>query len=236
MNGGRTQVYTRTNSAGTVYHWGVGDPSLASDRQTGGWAYAILPYIEQQNLYDNVNYSVALTLYACPSRRDPVARVPVDDTDASYSGGGWAWGQIDYAANGLIIRNRPGTVHPADQAPGGGSQLTEGLSRIAEITDGTSTTILTGEKAMDPDRSDTGAWFWDEPFLLGGSYATARKGIDVLPDRPGIYYKQNWGAAHPSGAHFGFADGSVRVLRFGTPPPLMRTLLSPSGGEVGPES
>jgi prepilin-type processing-associated H-X9-DG protein len=176
---------------------------------------------------------VAVAIYACPSRREPGPRLASDDDEtASYSGGGWAWGQIDYAVNGQLIRNRPGTVHPIDPEPDRRSGTWRGLARMASITDGTSTTILTGEKAMDLARADTGWWFWDEPFLLGGSYATARRGTEVLPDRYGIAYQDNWGSAHRSAAHFGFADGSVRRLRHGTPPSVMRALLSPSGGEA----
>lgn len=226
------EVFTRTNPDNVVYHWGAPEPSLSVEKQTGGWAYAILPYVEQGSLYNQVNYPFAVELYACPSRRAAVALVPVDDDLAAYSGGGWSWGKIDYAVNGHLIRNRPGTVHPIDPEP----NPPRGPARIAAITDGTSGTILTGEKAMDPARATTGAWFWDEPFLLGGSYATARRGIDVLPDRFGIAYPDNWGSAHRSFAHFGFADGSVRRLNHGAPPWVMRALLSPAGGEAHPSS
>lgn len=225
------EVFTKTRGDGVVYHWGVPDPSLPPEKQTGGWAYAILPYIEQSSLYNNLNYEVAVALYQCPSRRSPEPQLPVDDGKATYSGGGWAWGKIDYAVNGQLIRNRPGSVHPIDPEPERRVNTYRGLARIASIRDGTSATILTGEKAMDLARVDTGAWYWDEPFLLGGSYATARRGIDVLPDLYGIAYHDNWGSAHTTIAHFGFADGSVRRIRHGAPPSLMRALLSPAGGE-----
>ena len=95
-----------------------------------------------------------MAIYACPSRRDPGPRLaPDDDEKASYSGGGWAWGQIDYAVNGQLIRNRPGTTHPLDNKPERRKDPRSGLARIANITDGASTTILTGEKAMDQARA-----------------------------------------------------------------------------------
>lgn len=232
--GGRVEVYTKTNQDKTIYHWGMGDPALAPEKQTGGWPYAILPYIEQRNLYNQVNIEVGLALYHCPSRRDPTPiEPPASDEIASYSGGGWAWGKIDYATNAHIIRNRPGTRHPNDPEPKPNQPAANAsLSRLAGIRDGTANTILLGEKSMDPERYDTGGWFWDEPFLLGGSYASSRGGIDVLPDRVGIFYKNNWGSAHASGVHFGMADGSARLIRFGATPPVMRALLTPSGQDV----
>lgn len=232
LTGQPVALYTKTKADGTVFHWGAPDPSLPPEKQTGGWPYAILPYIEQTSLYNEVNFQVGVAIYACPSRRGPEPRVPFEDDKATYGGGGWAWGQIDYAVNGQLIRNRPGTTHPIDPLPDRRANTQRGLARMASITDGTSYTILTGEKAMDLARATTGAWFWDEPFLLGGSYATARRGIDVLPDRFGIAYQDNWGSAHRAVAHFGIADGSVRGLRHATPPWAMRALLSPSGGEA----
>jgi prepilin-type N-terminal cleavage/methylation domain-containing protein/prepilin-type processing-associated H-X9-DG protein len=232
-SGQPVEVFTRTNADSVVYHWGAPDPSLSPDKQTGGWAYAILPYIEQTSLYNAVNYQHAVALYACPSRRPATVQYPADDDMASYSGGGWSWGKIDYAVNGQLIRNRPVSVHPADPESDSRQNTRRGLARMGSITDGTSNTILAGEKAMDLARATAGGWFWDEPFLLGGSYATARRGIDVLPDRFGIAYRDNWGSAHQSLAHFLFADGSVRRVEHGAPPWVMRAWLSPSGGEPG---
>ena len=162
VSGGHAEVYTRTNDDGVVYHWGVGDPTRPPETQTGGWAYAILPYIEQGNLYRDVDFETSLSLYHCPSRRVPRPQVPVDDDDASYSGGGWAWGKINYSANGRFLKNRPGYRHPADDRTSvpNGTRQPIGLARMADITDGASSTILTGEKAMDPNNADTGGWFW----------------------------------------------------------------------------
>jgi type II secretory pathway pseudopilin PulG len=45
-------------------------PGRGSDwRQPGGWAYTLLPYMEQQATFDNPNPSAIVPAYACPSRR-----------------------------------------------------------------------------------------------------------------------------------------------------------------------
>lgn len=210
-------VSTTVYAYGKTYTWGVGDPSLGPREQTGCWAYAILPYLEQDNLHKNPQWDRTVPSYICPSRRANIAMVANPDKYGSYEGGGWAWARIDYAANGRLIQRRPE------------------VQGTAQISDGTSTTILAGEKVMDPADYVSGTWWWDEPFFLGGPDALARLGTDVLQDRIGVDVLQNWGSAHPSAAQFLFADGSVRPLRFGAPYSTVLALLTPAGGEITDE-
>ena len=48
----------------------------------------------------------------------------------------------------------------------------------------------------------------------------------------GYSFRYNSGAAHPGGAHFLFADGSVRMIQFGTPAATVVALMTPNGGEL----
>jgi prepilin-type N-terminal cleavage/methylation domain-containing protein len=219
VDGKPTYVFTKDRVLPTPFYWGVGDPARGPRDQTGSWAYAILPFLEQQNMYAHRDWTVPMQLYNCPSRRQPLAQVPVDDARGIYNGGGWPWGKIDYAANHRVIPPRPRCLS------------------VNALTDGTSHTILAGEKAMDADYYATGTWYWDEPFFLGGSDSTSRKGTGLLRDAPGaaLAARENWGSAHPAGAQFLFADGSTRLLPYGTPSSVLLALLTPSGGEVVPE-
>jgi prepilin-type processing-associated H-X9-DG protein len=140
-----------------------------------------------------------------------------NDAYGEYSGGGWSWGKTDYAGNGMMIPNRP-VCWP-----------------LARITDGTSHTVLVGEKAMDPRNYDSGTWYWDEPFFLGGSGGTWRQGGRMFRDAVGIAFPGNWGSAHANGAQFLFADGSVRSLAFETARVLLNALMTPNGGEPVPD-
>ena len=105
---------------GYTVHWGVGDPKLGPNEQTGPWSFAILPYVEQQSMYEKRDWAAALALYACPARRTAAPQPVTDDDLGAYNGGGYAWGKTDYAANAILVQNRP-------QCP-----------RLQEITDGTS--------------------------------------------------------------------------------------------------
>lgn len=225
--GGWTYVYTVDAATGLVFYWGVGQPGLRPQEQTGSWAYALLPYIEQEGVYRQRSWGTALAVYFCPSRRLPFAKEAVDDEFGHYEGGGWVWGHLDYAGNVYVIPNRLRCV------------------RFGEITDGLSQTVLVGEKAMHPRDYQTGTWYWDEPYFVGGSGGTQRgplssqssEGVQVVRDDVGMEFafRWNWGAAHGLGAQFVFGDGSVRLLRYGLPAEVMRSLLTPAGGEAAVE-
>jgi prepilin-type N-terminal cleavage/methylation domain-containing protein len=217
-----TRVFTKSHSNGQTYYWGVGDPTLSPKKQAGSWLYAILPYVEQAQVFEKRSWTTPVVTYICPSRREARA-YPVASEDAygEYNGGGWAWGKTDYAANCLVI---------AGLVPQPPSSI-----RLTQLTDGTSNTILVGEKAFDPAVQAAPTWCWDEPFFLGGSGATARKGVAVLRDAVGNRFKDNWGSAHRAGAQFIMGDGSVRLLSFDLPAQAMSALLTPHGGEVVPD-
>jgi prepilin-type processing-associated H-X9-DG protein len=217
VSGGQTLVETIEKSNPQGFIWGVGVPNLRPQDQTGSWAYAILPYMEQENMYRQRDWQQPLPLYYCPSRRQPVAQEAFDDEYGTYLGGGWQWGKTDYAANALVIPNRPKCLS------------------IAGIRDGTAYTILVGEKAMDPKNYDTGTWYWDEPFFTGGNGGTQRDGSHVLRDTKDVDFVFNWGSAHPGGAQFLFADGSVRMIPYDTPQDTVKALLTPDGGEPAPD-
>jgi prepilin-type N-terminal cleavage/methylation domain-containing protein/prepilin-type processing-associated H-X9-DG protein len=214
IDGSFTPVYTLDSGQTVPFYWGVGQPGLRPQEQTGSWGYAILPFMEQEGAFQSRAWTVALHPYMCLSRRPAIAQEPVNDSYGTYEGGGWIWGKTDYACNARVMPNRPRCL---------------GLS---DLTDGTSVTILVGEKSVDPRNYATGTWYWDEPFFTGGSYGTSRRGVGVLRDQAGVMFRENWGSAHVSGANFAFADGSVRTISYSIQPIIMLSLLTPNGGEV----
>ena len=225
-NGQPTYVYVQDFASSITFYWGVGDPAQSAANQTGSWAYTILPFLDRGDIYQARAWTEAVQLYACPSRRPAVALPAVNDQYGNYGGGGWSWGKTDYAANALVIPNRPQCLNSN------------------QITDGLSNTILLGEKAMNPANYATGTWYWDEPFFVGGSGGTQRgfgdltknEGVQIVSDSStmGQSYLYNWGSPHASGAQFLFADGRVQQISFGTPPATVLAYLTPAGGEVVP--
>jgi prepilin-type N-terminal cleavage/methylation domain-containing protein len=229
--------------------WGWGDPTRPPNFQTGSHAFALLPYVEQDNVYQQQSYSTAVKIYYNPGRR---AAIPtnVPATDPIYPG--WSynsnglnpWGHTDYAANDQII-------FPGDASPGR-------TTRLTDITDGLSNTILIGEKALDTSAVAAGSWYWDEPIILGGAGGTARCGLGMYKDSPmlrnltadpqsGFSYPDdpssfcgggNWGAPWSSGVQFLFGDGSVHLVSYtqADPNPSFNTILwrliRPRDGQV----
>ena len=115
------------------------------------WAYKIMPFIEEQAMFDRFNYDVALPTFLDPGRPGTgLSSVPLTNPDV--------WGNVrssgpvtDFAANSMVIGNamiqagRCG-INPKWTGPPRGWVTFD--RQISDITDGTSKTVLLGEKAL----------------------------------------------------------------------------------------
>ncbi|MBY0229945.1 MAG: DUF1559 domain-containing protein [Gemmataceae bacterium] len=211
--------YPSTSLGGSlIYYWGVGRPDAPLHLQGGSWLYCILPQLEQEGTHRARDWTTPLKLLACPARGRALSQRPVDDKNGSYAGGGYAWAKTDYAGNAFVLPNRP-----------------NGTRSLVGITDGTSNTLLVGEKPLDPAAYASGSWYWDEPYFLGGSEGTIRFGTGLARDWPGVKYLNRWGSAHPASTNFAWADGSVRALAYSTAPSVVFAQMTPDGGEPATE-
>jgi prepilin-type N-terminal cleavage/methylation domain-containing protein len=217
-----------TNWGGGTSYWGLANPAASPKDQTGSWAYSILPYMDQDTIYNNSGAQGAgIPIYLCPSRgRSPSKAVPAADpwypTNKFGGAGKNPWSTTDYAANGYFIRDRWNISTPVWGEP----------LKPRDVKDGLSNTILAGEKAMDTRSFETGSWFWNEPVFSGGSGGTARWGTVLIPDGKATPFPTNWGSAHTVSALFVFGDASVRSLRYGVKGNVVFALLTPAGGEA----
>jgi prepilin-type N-terminal cleavage/methylation domain-containing protein/prepilin-type processing-associated H-X9-DG protein len=210
--------------------WGMADPTASPDQQTGSWCYSILNFIEQGNAVTQNAQGANVALFVCPSRGRSQPQVvpatdPLDPSVAYTNGGLNPWCKTDYAGNWYLLVNR---------WVDGGCPVVGTPYRLSDITDGTSNTLLLGEKAMDPKRYNLGTWWFDEPVFSGGSAGTCRSGTLVLPDvlaGTSGSYPYNWGSPHDAGTQVAYADGSVRTLNFGVAGSVVYGLMTPAGGE-----
>ena len=214
-----------------------GDPTREPRYQLGSTFYSLLPFIEQQSLFEDPIkcYSTPVSLFHMPSRRSP-AIVPVPPIDAVYpgwtysDGGAGSSARTDYAANELVCN----TTYS-----GWGN-----VTKASGILDGLSNTILIGEKAMSQTAHTLGVVYWDEPWILGGNGGVGRCGdefysdasLDEFPDRAsGAGWSEendscgggNWGAPGAV-VHLAFADGSVHAFSMSTDKVLIRKLIRPA--------
>jgi prepilin-type N-terminal cleavage/methylation domain-containing protein len=168
------------------YPW-VGDTVEA--RRPGrndyaSWTVKILPYIEQDNLFNNFDYTVPVKTYLEPSRGGSPGVISTPPTDVTGNGAVlWTGAVTDYAANGVVLGFNNNTISPAagsftygDAAPYSPYRRT-----LLGISDGTSNTILAGIKSLPSSmytrrgqRSNGTAWSWDAPIAKGRSQGTMR--------------------------------------------------------------
>lgn len=171
------------------------------------WGFNILPYIEQDALYNAVisgnepaynspTTGVGIKTYLDPGR---------NHTPFAYAGGnGNNWPNpngphTDYAINNVSFPNATGS--------------SPNLSQIA-LQNGTSNTIMVGEKAMDPNNyGNTSSNNWDECVFTGGYGGTGRGDNTLCQDTPGDPFGNSWGAPYNT-CPFLMADGSVHQISY----------------------
>lgn len=108
---------------------------------------------------------------------------------------------------------------------------------FAQITDGTSNTMVIGEKRLHPSEYESGAWHDDWGWKEGWDPDTLRSTICLIgPDDEGVAnesFGYNFGAAHPGSMNAGFADASVRSIRYDIDRELFNRLGHRADGEGG---
>jgi hypothetical protein len=166
------------------------------------WAYHILPYLGQENVYRAVTETVDRTpikVYYCPSRRPPL--LYPNEAKIDYAGNAGT-NQDDAGLDGVIVR---GPVHRL---------------RLIDIIDGTSNTVMIGEKRLNDAmfglaRDDNSPY--NRPGWSGDWEIYRLGNVQPAPDlvAPGLTApSQMFGSAHPTGFNSVFADGSVRHVRY----------------------
>lgn len=208
---------------------GVANPNVAD---SGTWAYQALPYIEQENIYrlwtfdtatfpgTNTAHHLLIKTYICPSRNRGKGFKTLGG-DANRASGSIT----DYAINTRI--NAPSTnVFGTNN---GGTNAVNQRRTLVGITDGTSNTIMIGEKALRiPKHADDSATDWDESIVQGGWGGAGRQGNNIATDDAAgqasfVLVQDNTANVPVHNAHFGsghtqvtlfvFADGSVKGIR-----------------------
>lgn len=238
------QIYP---SDGWGFRW-VGDPDRGyGPDQPGGWVYDILAYIDQDSVRSmgagargaekrsamNARFGMAPELLYCPSRRNAGAypftesRFGLVNADPPRTAA-----KVDYAINAGSVE-LDGGIGPASEQDHSyawpsldrmnGISFVRSRVRVRDVRDGTSNTIMLGEKYVPSSTYLSGASIGDDQSFLVGDDADIRRYtvISPVPDiveggLPGVRLVHAFGSAHPNGAQFVFCDGSVRQIPFGT--------------------
>lgn len=213
-----------------------GQPAIAPN-QEWGWAYQILPYIDQVNTWKASDPAEAARLpipvYFCPSRRAP--------TSQPYNGSGLPVGirgSLDYAASGGSDGAFPGSPMNWSSWAFNGMAIPRqrGTVRVSDVRDGLSTTLLVSEKNMNlarlgqslnqPDDSNgfIGGYDWDVIRWPYQPPAFDRRDSSIQDTR--------FGSSHNVGMNCVFADGGLRFLHYGVDLNVFRNLCNRRDGQA----
>jgi len=238
-----------------------------NDCRGNGFLAIILPYVEQEGVWaryepclshnrgwlywehyapeGEYNATIPIPLYQCPSADQTLSSsygssYPVtsrhDEVRKDYFG--MAGGAVPYAANtwrGDVYRD--------------GVLFSYGQVKLAEITDGTSTTLAVGEcthgHLMDlPEGNLVGTYPWwfgggtqkNEPLSRATSAHSCLNTTNPLGSQviPGFANHNDipFTSEHPGHVNFAFADGHVSPLNVTINHNIYKALASRNGGEI----
>jgi prepilin-type N-terminal cleavage/methylation domain-containing protein/prepilin-type processing-associated H-X9-DG protein len=206
----------------------IGGVPAVGAQQQAGWGFQILPYIDAAPTWQGGNATndddrvrVAMgtpnAVFFCPSRRPPQT---VNFTHPAFFGGNpitcalGDYGASNWELTGIVRQYLP--------------------SRIAEVTDGTSMTLLVAEKRLNvrflgqvQTDDDTGyASGWDPDTVRQTEIPPGPDHTNATGDG-----ERRFGSSHPGSFNALYADGSVRPIAYSVSQPIFKALGDKSDGQ-----
>ncbi|MGI9427462.1 MAG: DUF1559 domain-containing protein [Bythopirellula sp.] len=235
--------------------------------QSWGWRYQLLPFIEYEHLWaleNDFEIRAAMPpLISCPSRRAPTfyggehGGIPgiTSTVLGDYVGNGGDTNEGGDPRLGLTpdpsckCRMHTGTIiwYEENRRNATNKPLLNPLIRISSITDGTSNTMLFGEKYVNGLWTQGGSWgdnagwyvgkSWDSQRFAAGlpqpdSYLTnfLPRQVKQPPQSQGVRSYDFFGSAHPTGFNCSLADGSATSVNYDIEPRALQRLCNRADG------
>ncbi len=225
-----------------------GTSPTVAPRQNWSWLYQITPFMEQESLWAMSSIrtivKTPISFACCPSRFGP--RI-LDYPETGFTGyrfmtdyagnagvdttGSNGWGMMGNGLDAAITRRPNGTSER-------GSSV-----RVADITDGTSNTLLVGEKCLnvgltsqhqtDDDSGWTDGWDWDT--IRWGyipPHADWDNGDSNAAENGYADLHSAFGSSHNGFFNAGLCDGSVRSISFNVSLETFEKLSSRNDGQI----
>lgn len=253
----RTQCQDHLHNLGVALHNYHGSHkthpmgSYVSVGLSWGWAMYLFPFLERNNEYQSVEFNTpdcgavikALQAAGRPNPTSELIEALVCPSDPNgdkqlFSG---PTGPLPWSGDaGLLYPGSYLGVAGDKESPtwcpawgiikGNGILFTNSRVRFADITDGTSTTMVIGERGIPNDLG----WGWP---VCGGSeceqYTTTERGLSAGQNAPSSSnILQRFWSWHPGGAHFVMDDNQVRFLSENIDYTTFKRLSTRDGGEI----
>jgi prepilin-type N-terminal cleavage/methylation domain-containing protein len=172
-----------------------------------------------------------LAVFFCPSRRSPMTSNPPGDPEdgntavtvqgacsdyacsVGTTGGDYWWDTATANQNPPVVNVPCNGVFRLDNNWSIGGAGFVGGVKFAQITDGTSNTILLGEKHVQ--LNTFGDWNAGDGAAYNGDHGTSFRGAGpglTLARAPSDAFTNRFGSYHPGICQFVFCDGSVRPI------------------------
>jgi prepilin-type processing-associated H-X9-DG protein/prepilin-type N-terminal cleavage/methylation domain-containing protein len=235
---------------GVWYPLATSQSDIANQHCGISWPSQLLPYLEQGPLWQRIwathqadpignslehsaIASVPVAAFRCPSDSRSLGRSisSIPNEPATRS-----WALTNYiGVGGTAIFGNDGIFHPNYKVP------------TSSITDGTSSTIMIGERPTGRDGLYN-AWYggWGiQVYLHGqiipvdvrfantepyGESCKSQRSIFHIGRNEDLCHQRHFWSLHPGGANFAFADGSVRFLSYSAVD-ILPALSTRAGGE-----
>jgi prepilin-type N-terminal cleavage/methylation domain-containing protein/prepilin-type processing-associated H-X9-DG protein len=231
-------------------------------KQPGGWVYQVLPYIEQQAIYDlgkgmtgtdlqkanRKRMESFIPVFNCPTRRSPGAFTnthsykmtekpnEVARTDYAANCGDQAFNEINPGPGDLATGDKEETW---TQAPFNKAKDCTGISfqrsriKDKQITDGIGNTILYGEKYMNPALINTGTDPADNECMYVGFDNDNYRSTRLTPLRDTNFVSaQHFGSIHPGAMNVVMCDGRNATISYSIDQKVFQNLGNRADGEV----
>jgi prepilin-type N-terminal cleavage/methylation domain-containing protein/prepilin-type processing-associated H-X9-DG protein len=248
------------NGTGSAPNFPTGwrDPNHGSGTPLGffGWPAAILPVMEQQQIFNAINFSLPMytttdfqhTSAASPGSElgprgdlaNSTAAKAMPNSFMCPSGQRAQYGneQKDYAVNGglSVVSGKCVCPDRFNNTVMNGFTAVNSWPKIAEITDGTSNTIMLIEEDHYTDHSYVVFSKGCNPFLFVGhpsqGYTSPAYRPNVDENKPNQWDNRSADGFHPGGVNATFGDGSVRFIKDSINMKVYQALSSRAQGEV----
>jgi len=192
-----------------------------------GWGSYLLDDLEQSNLKRQINLGLDIQHASNATPRNQMLSIflcPSDDFIGTFTppGASVSIAHGNYVAmfGDFEIEDNP--------AKGNGMFFRNSRIRFADVTDGTSNTLMIGERSSNLSKA---TW----TGVLSGleeAQALVLGVADHPPNHELAQHAEDFWSRHPMGVNFVFADGSVRPITNSIPQHIWQALSTRAGGEA----